>query len=125
MSRQRIEPGPGQESVWDYPRPPRVEPSDEEVVVRLGGQRVEQLAVDALGQERDEALAALCAGEELLAGGRQIARPDVDLVACLRDALLGLAGEPAGDENPCHARRMVLYSMVRRGVEQSGSSSGS
>jgi len=21
-----IEPGPGQESVWDYPRPPRVEP---------------------------------------------------------------------------------------------------
>lgn len=22
---QRIEPGPGQESVWDYPRPPRVE----------------------------------------------------------------------------------------------------
>ena len=23
---ERIEPGPGQESVWDYPRPPRVEP---------------------------------------------------------------------------------------------------
>ena len=23
---QRIEPGPDQESVWDYPRPPRVEP---------------------------------------------------------------------------------------------------
>ncbi|TMB48318.1 MAG: hypothetical protein E6J60_14700 [Deltaproteobacteria bacterium] len=22
---RRIEPGPGQESVWDYPRPPRVE----------------------------------------------------------------------------------------------------
>jgi uncharacterized protein (DUF427 family) len=33
----RIEPGPGQESVWDYPRPPRVEPSDQRVVVRLGG----------------------------------------------------------------------------------------
>lgn len=30
-------PGPGQESVWDYPRPPRVEPSDREVVVVLGG----------------------------------------------------------------------------------------
>lgn len=29
--------GPGQESVWDYPRPPRVEPSDEHVVVILGG----------------------------------------------------------------------------------------
>jgi uncharacterized protein (DUF427 family) len=33
----RIEPGPGQESVWDYPRPPRVEPSDSHVVVRLAG----------------------------------------------------------------------------------------
>ena len=31
-------PGPGQESVWDYPRPPRVEPRAERVVVRLGGQ---------------------------------------------------------------------------------------
>ena len=30
-------PGPGQESVWDYPRPPRVEPSDEVVEVRFGG----------------------------------------------------------------------------------------
>lgn len=30
-------PGPGQESVWDYPRPPRVEPSDRPVVVRFGG----------------------------------------------------------------------------------------
>jgi uncharacterized protein (DUF427 family) len=31
-------PGPGQESVWDYPRPPRIEPSDEQVEIRLGGQ---------------------------------------------------------------------------------------
>ena len=28
---------PGQESVWDYPRPPRVEPTTEHVVVELGG----------------------------------------------------------------------------------------
>lgn len=27
----RIEPGPGRESVWDYPRPPRVEPSTRRV----------------------------------------------------------------------------------------------
>ena len=33
-------PGPGQESVWDYPRPPRVEPSGREVVVVLGGTEV-------------------------------------------------------------------------------------
>lgn len=32
-----ITPGPGQESVWDYPRPPRIESSAERVVVRLGG----------------------------------------------------------------------------------------
>ncbi len=29
--------GPGQESVWDYPRPPAVDPSDELVEVHLGG----------------------------------------------------------------------------------------
>ncbi|MCC2315589.1 DUF427 domain-containing protein [Cellulomonas xiejunii] len=29
-------PGPGQESVWDYPRPPAVVPSDEHVRVVLG-----------------------------------------------------------------------------------------
>jgi uncharacterized protein (DUF427 family) len=30
-------PGPGQESVWDYPRPPRLEATTEHVVVRLDG----------------------------------------------------------------------------------------
>jgi uncharacterized protein (DUF427 family) len=30
-------PRPDQESVWEYPRPPRVEPSRETVEVRLGG----------------------------------------------------------------------------------------
>jgi uncharacterized protein (DUF427 family) len=35
---QRIAPKAGQESVWDYPRPPRVETLSERVVVRLGGQ---------------------------------------------------------------------------------------
>lgn len=30
-------PGPGQESVWAYPRPPRVEQSSDRVVIRLGG----------------------------------------------------------------------------------------
>jgi uncharacterized protein (DUF427 family) len=33
----RIEPGPGQESVWDYPRPPRLERTDAHVVVQHGG----------------------------------------------------------------------------------------
>lgn len=30
------EPGPGEESVWDYPRPPRLAPDAREVVVRAG-----------------------------------------------------------------------------------------
>jgi uncharacterized protein (DUF427 family) len=33
----RIEPGPGQETVWDYPRPPRVEPVPERLRVVVGG----------------------------------------------------------------------------------------
>jgi uncharacterized protein (DUF427 family) len=33
----RIEPGPGQESVWDYPRPPRVEAVPERIRVVAGG----------------------------------------------------------------------------------------
>lgn len=34
---QHIEPGSGQESVWDYPRPPRHEPVGKEVRVELDG----------------------------------------------------------------------------------------
>ena len=36
----RIEPGPGQESVWDYPRPPRVEAVPERLRVVVGGTTV-------------------------------------------------------------------------------------
>jgi len=31
-----LEPGPGQESVWDYPRPPRLDSDDREVTVHFG-----------------------------------------------------------------------------------------
>lgn len=34
---KRIEPGPGQESVWDYPRPPRLEPVEERLRVEFAG----------------------------------------------------------------------------------------
>lgn len=40
LRRERAEPrppGPGQESVWDYPRPPRVEPAARVVRVACGG----------------------------------------------------------------------------------------
>ena len=35
---KRIEPGEGQESVWDYPRPPRVEDSSKHIQVILNGE---------------------------------------------------------------------------------------
>ena len=34
----RIEPGPGQESVWDYPRPPNVEDCKKQIRVIVNGQ---------------------------------------------------------------------------------------
>jgi uncharacterized protein (DUF427 family) len=40
VAPRRIAPGPGQESVWDYPRPPRVEPVPEQLRVELGGEVV-------------------------------------------------------------------------------------
>jgi hypothetical protein len=36
-SMQREKPGPGQESVWDYPRPPALQPVSERITVELGG----------------------------------------------------------------------------------------
>lgn len=38
--KMRITPGPGQESVWDYPRPPRVEASSADIEVRYGGRLI-------------------------------------------------------------------------------------
>jgi len=37
MATARVPPGPGQESVWDYPRPPRVEETSRRVQVTFGG----------------------------------------------------------------------------------------
>lgn len=37
MSRDRIPPAPGQESVWDYPRPPRLEDSTKHIQVVFNG----------------------------------------------------------------------------------------
>ena len=37
---ERIEPGPGQESVWDYPRPPRLEKVEWRLRVSFAGETV-------------------------------------------------------------------------------------
>ena len=40
MKRSRIPLGPGQESVWDYPRPPLVQPTTERVTIELDGRTI-------------------------------------------------------------------------------------
>ncbi|MDP9074715.1 MAG: DUF427 domain-containing protein [Actinomycetota bacterium] len=42
MTQVRVPPGPGQESVWDYPRPPRLEAEPRPVAVVLGGETIAQ-----------------------------------------------------------------------------------
>ena len=37
VNRQNIQPGPGQESVWDYPRPPRLEDTTKHIQVIFNG----------------------------------------------------------------------------------------
>jgi uncharacterized protein (DUF427 family) len=37
MTSQRISPGPGQESVWDYPRPPRLEDVSKHIQIVFNG----------------------------------------------------------------------------------------
>jgi uncharacterized protein (DUF427 family) len=40
VRRRRVEPGPGQESVWDYPRPPRAEPAAARIRIDLAGRTI-------------------------------------------------------------------------------------
>ena len=40
MRSRRTEPGPGQESVWDYPRPPRLEASPKLLRVEFAGRLI-------------------------------------------------------------------------------------
>ncbi len=40
MKPTRISPGPGQESVWDYPRPPRLEPTDKHIQITFNGETI-------------------------------------------------------------------------------------
>lgn len=40
MKKIPIKPRPGQESVWDYPRPPRLEASDRHILVLFAGEHI-------------------------------------------------------------------------------------
>jgi uncharacterized protein (DUF427 family) len=85
--------GEGQESVWDYPRPPRVEPTSERVVVELGGVRI---------VETTRALRVL-----------ETSHPPVYYVPVV-DVLPG-ALVPAGGTSFCEYKGMASYLTVRGG----------
>lgn len=40
VDSSRVPPGPDQESVWDYPRPPRLEQTSRHIEIRFGGERI-------------------------------------------------------------------------------------
>jgi uncharacterized protein (DUF427 family) len=40
VTREREAVGPGEESVWDYPRPPRVEPTQKRIEVYFNGEKI-------------------------------------------------------------------------------------
>ena len=48
MAIIRIEPGPGQESVWDYPRPPRIEDTSRHIEIIFNGMTI----ADSSGAKR-------------------------------------------------------------------------
>lgn len=40
MSPQQVDPQPGQESVWDYPRPPRLEETSKHIQIMFNGETI-------------------------------------------------------------------------------------
>lgn len=40
MRIHKVKPGPGQESVWEYPRPPLVQPTGQHIEVVFGGEMI-------------------------------------------------------------------------------------
>ncbi|MBO0982534.1 DUF427 domain-containing protein [Rathayibacter sp. SD072] len=90
---KRVPPAEGQESVWDYPRPPRVEPTSEHVIVRLGGVVV---------AESREALRVL-----------ETSHPPVYYLP--REAFVDGALEPAPGRSVCEFKGAASYLSVRGG----------
>jgi len=87
-------PLPGQESVWDYPRPPRVEPSRERIRIILGG----ELILDTT-----DSLRVL-----------ETSHPPVYYVP--RSAFIPGALEPAPGSSFCEFKGSARYLTVRGGI---------
>ncbi|MCU1514618.1 MAG: hypothetical protein JWO10_1708 [Microbacteriaceae bacterium] len=90
---KREKPGPGQESVWDYPRPPRVEPVSDRIVIRLGGEVV---------ADTTDAVRVL-----------ETSHPPVYYLP--RSAFTGGSLEPAAGSSFCEFKGAARYLSVRSG----------
>ena len=75
----RVEPGPGQESVWDYPRPPRLEPVAAELVVVHGGEVIAHTTRGARVLETSQAPALYFPPEDVRAN---LLRPSTHQTFC-------------------------------------------
>ena len=93
MRPSPLTPGPGQESVWDYPRPPRVEPTNEHVVVRFGG--------EVIAETRD-AMRVL-----------ETSHPPAYYLP--RSAFVDGALEPAAGSSMCEFKGAAKYLTIRSG----------
>ncbi|HKU03109.1 MAG TPA: DUF427 domain-containing protein [Arthrobacter sp.] len=96
-------PGPGQESVWDYPRPPRIERSSERVRIVLGG----ELILDTT-----DSLRVL-----------ETSHPPVYYVP--RSAFAEGALEPASGSSFCEFKGSAKYLTVRGGGKEADSAAWS
>ena len=66
------------------------------------GRRVEGSGVDVLGQHAQQAVGVGETVAELGGVGRQVAGPDLDVVAGVGEAIKRIAGQRAGDEDVGH-----------------------
>ncbi|WP_285249078.1 DUF427 domain-containing protein [Pseudarthrobacter sp. efr-133-R2A-89] len=89
-------PGPGQESVWDYPRPPRIEPSTEHIRIVLGGELI---------ADTTDSLRVL-----------ETSHPPVYYLP--RSAFVPGALEPAAGSSFCEFKGSAEYLTVRGGGEE-------
>ncbi len=89
-----IAPGPGQESVWDYPRPPRLEPTSARVVVEHGGRVVADSSHALRVLETSQAPAIYVPGDDV---DLELLRPVLARSFCEWKGLASYADVVVGD----------------------------
>ena len=95
---QRIAPDPGQESVWDYPRPPRLEPTSARLEVVLGGQKIAETVAGYRVLETSHPptyYLPRVVHRRLSAAGRRFDRVRVEGTGCMPTSSVARSSRPA------------------------------